>query len=137
MYNMATLAFSIKEKTRIYVAGGQIEGLFEANCLSAELDVVRAVGFGSASLVLYGNNARVLVDFNNVAYTMEGVHGRAYLKPARDAYAGTAFTLACVCFFMKHISLRRAVALGPLPLDVNQRALPWAVQVVLQRGERD
>jgi hypothetical protein len=42
-----------------------------------------------------------------------------------------------VCLLVERVALSSGEVFGPHPLDVNERALPRAVEVVLEGGEGD
>lgn len=58
-------------------------------------------------------------------------------QATRNTDTGSGFAQAGMCFFMERVALGRGKVLGPNALHMDECALPRAVEVVLERGERD
>lgn len=122
---------SIKEVTSLNAAGFSLENGFEANGLSAELNLVGTVFFGSPAFVFNGDNGAVFVDFDDIANALECVLVGPNLEASGDSDAGSGFALTGVSFFMENPTRSGRVVFRPNLFDMNQRTLPRAVEVML------
>jgi hypothetical protein len=137
-YVMATVRGAIEDRAR---RDRLAEHFFEADRLGAELDGVDRVDFWAAPLILDGKwlprPIRLAVEFHNVGDAVETEHGGLQRQTAGDAEITAALTASLVRFVVQHTALRGEAVLGPLLLDVDERALARAEREVLQRRERD
>lgn len=133
----AASAFAVEELAAKDAAFGALEDLLEADRLAAELDLVGLVGLRLSALVLDGDDVSAVPDFNYIAEAGEAVALGLDGEAASDANAGARLAGTVVSIIVKYASLRRAATLGPLALDMDERALPRTVEVVLQRGQGD
>ena len=127
----AALLFAVKEIAGLDAARLASETLFETDGLAAELDLIGAVGFGATAFILYGNEGAVFVDFDDVAHTTQSVSVGPYGETARNAHSRPRLAEPGVRFFMQCVAFGGREILCPHALDMNQRALPRAIQVVL------
>ena len=112
--------------------------LLQANRLSAELYLISAVRLGATALVLDRKRLRrCAAKLDHVGPPRDAERQRTQLQAARDAYAGPGLPFASIDALVQQVALRRGSILDPQPLDVNERALPRAKQVVLKGGKRD
>jgi len=58
-------------------------------------------------------------------------------EAAGNSHTWAAFSEPRVCLLVERVALSSGEVFGPHPLDVNERALPRAVEVVLEGGEGD
>ena len=108
--------------------------------MGAELHLVGAVRLGPAQLVLDRERhrpARRAVQLDQIG-DADQAQGRGAQRHAGDAAHALALLLRRLVHpVVREASLGGQRILGPDPLDVNQRALPRAIQPVLQRGDGD
>ena len=114
--------------------------LLEAERLGAELDLVRAVRFRPAALVLDRIGPPAFSrpgQLDHVGDPGDAERARADRHALDDAALAAARLPGLVALLVQDAPLGGQHILGPQPLDVDQRALPRAEQIVLQRREGD
>ena len=137
IYIGAALLFAVKKAALLDAACFAPEAGFEADGLAAELNFIGTVGFGAAAFVFDREESAVGVDFDDVANTTQPVGVRPDREPTGYADAGARFAEAGVRLFVERVAFGGGKVIRPQPLDVDKCALPRAVEVVLERGERD
>lgn len=90
-----------------------------------------------AALVFDGNHAPVKMDFDHIAHPGEAVLFRTDGKATGDAYAGAGFALAGMRALVEHAAFGGGPVFRPGLLHMDEGTLARAIQVVLERGERD
>ena len=95
------------------------------------------MGFGASALVFDREQGAVFVNFNHIADAAQAMRIGPHRESAHDADAGARFSESGVGFFVKRVALCGGEILCPDALDMDERALPRAIEVVLERGERD
>jgi hypothetical protein len=119
----------------------RLEHFLKAKRLGADLNFVGAMGFGFAAFVFDRCDGRrrpkIAATFHDVADAGNAILFRGNMKMPQDGAAGAVFVGAFVGFLVKELPLCREAILRPDLLVVDQRALPRAVEPVLERGEGD
>jgi hypothetical protein len=133
----APLLFAIEEEAGPDALRGAPEAGFEADSLPAKLDLVGAVGFGATAFIFDRQERAVFVDLDDIADPAQAVGVRPYGQSPRDADTGARFAEAGVRLFVERVALGGGKIICPQPLDVDECTLPRAIEVVLERGERD
>ena len=107
---------------------------FEAQRLGADLHFVAPVGFGMAALVFDGVG-RGAVEFDDVRLADEAQPQRPQRQIPRDAHIAANFVPGGMDMVVSQPPFGRETVLAPGLFDVDQRALPLAIQQVLQGGK--
>ena len=145
----AVAGLSVKEGAR---GNGDSQHLFQTESLGAELDLIGAMTFGFAALVLYGEG------LPGAGYARQGCSGRAVRhamkfddirpagkpeaqvakrQPASDAQVAAGLPNAAVRLLMKMPAFHGQRVFHPDLFQVDESALPFAEQQVLERGDRE
>ena len=126
------VAFAVIER-----AAGHLdpEHFLQAKRLRAELHLVGSMGFRFAPLVLHRQNPAVGVEFDDVTLAGNSQPQRAHRHPAGDPDARARLVRAVVSPGVHDFSLGGEFVFRPSLLDMDQRALPRAIQPVLERGD--
>ena len=95
------------------------------------------MGFGTAALILDGNEGAVLMDFNDIANAAQAVGIRPDGEAAGNAHTRAALAESGVRLLVERVAFGSRVVLRPESLNMNERALPRTIQVVLESGEGD
>ena len=116
------------------------EHFLQAERLGAELNGVGGLVFGAATFVLDGEGlpraVGLAVKLDDVGHAVEVECGGLQRQGAHDAQVAAALAAGFVGLVVEHAALGGEAVLGPLALDVNERALARAEREVLQGGER-
>ena len=114
--------------------------LLETERLGAKLDGVGRLVLGATALVFDGERlpgvVGLAVELDDVGHAMEAECGGLQRQGSRDAQVAAGLAAGFMGLVMKHATLGGEAVLGPLALDVDERALPRAEREVLQGGER-
>jgi hypothetical protein len=122
---------------------GLAEHFFQAQGLSAELDLVRTVGFGAAALVFDGigePGAGVFfgaVELDDVRLSREAEPEAAQRQAADDPEVPSGFGLSAVRPLVEMGTLDGQRVVHPDPLEVDESALALTEEQVLEGGERE
>ncbi len=130
----AALFFTVKKAS---VGNGNAEHFLDAHGLGAELHFIGAVSFWFAALVFDGEDIPIGVKLDNVALARDAEAHRPYGKAASDADLIFCFVRPVMGFLMEDVSFRSETIFGPYLFQVDQCALPRAIQPVLERGKRE
>ena len=143
----APACLSVEERA---LCNGATEHLFQAQGLSAQLQLVCPMSFGRASFVFYGkgapkpafsmqrNSLLRQMELHHIAFSgkAQGV-GPHWQVPQNEGIASPLPLAGIVCPGVKQRAFHRAQIFPPLLFNVDQRPLPAAESKVLQSGERE
>lgn len=114
---------------------------FEADRLRAKLHRVDGLVLGAASLVLDGKRLPraigLAVKLDNVGDAVETECGGLQRQSAGEAKIAPFLAAALVRVLVQHPTFGGEAVLGPLPFDMDERALATAESEVLQGRERE
>ena len=115
---------------------GGAEHLFKAQALRAQLDFVGAVRLGVAALVFYWIR-RNSVKLDRVGLARKPMRERTQHQPAHRSHPRTPVCPAAVDALVHQSTFGSCAIFGPHALNMDQRALAWTEQIVLQRRHWD
>lgn len=136
-YGCAALFLAVKQEAFGDGTFGDLENFFQAEGLGAELDFVSAVGLRFTAFVFDGDDASVLMNFDDVADAGEAVCCRSDGQASCDAYAGAGFAFTGVGTLVEDAAFGGGPILRPDPLHMDECTLPRTIQVVLESREGD
>jgi hypothetical protein len=119
---------------------GRGKHFLETQRLGAELHLIGAMGLRPAALVLDRIGPPALAfasQLDHVGDAGDAERGRADRHALHDPALAAARLPRLVAPLVQNAPLGGQQVLGPQALDVDQRALPRAEQIVLQRREGD
>ena len=127
----APLGLSIEQEAR----GDRFaESLFKTHGLGTKLHLIGAMTFRFSPFVFHNDDAAVPVEFHDIALAGQAQAFRAHGESARDAHPGPRFVGSLMGTFVQDAARCREVILLPFALDMDERALTFAVEQMLQRG---
>lgn len=132
-----SLLLAIEEVAAADAPGFAPEAGLQADGLGAELNLVRPVRLGAAPLVFYRHHPSVGMDLDHIANASQAVGIRPDREAARNAHPRPALAHTGVGFLVQGLALGGGEILRPLTLDMNERTLSRAIEIVLEGGEGD
>ena len=124
----ASPGLSVKQRPFGYVAA---EHLFKAQCLCAELNIIRTVAFRPAAFIFHWIWP-FAVQFHDICHPVQAVSVRTDLDTTKNTDAWASLRPAPMRPFMHRPSLGGKQVFGPNPFNMNQCILARAEQPVLQ-----
>lgn len=121
--------FAVKKKAPRDVAAWR---LFEAQGLGTELDFIGPVRFGFAAFVFDGNDCAIPMKLHDVGLSAQPKSPGNQRNPACDSDAWPGLERPVVGPFMHGPPLGGKLVFFPEPFNMNESALPLAVQKVLK-----
>ena len=79
----------------------------------------------------------MIVKFHHVADTVQAESFGLHAQASRDANAGARFLGSFMSAVVEHTPFGSEAVLRPFLLEVNERALAFAIEQVLECGERE
>ena len=128
----AALLFAVKKEAIGDTAGFTIKIFLKTDGLSADLNFIGAVRFGSSAFVFNRNDPTVLMELNDIADPAQAVGIRPDRKASRNSKPRTRFALTGMGLLVQGVALRGGKIIGPKFFEVDEAALPRAIQVMLE-----
>lgn len=112
-----------------------LEHFLKGKGLGAELYFVCTMLLGFPPFIFYGEDGAVLIKLNDVALSDQFQAMRGDREASGDPYSGAGFDKAAMRSLMQHLPFCGKAVFAPFPVEVNESALPFAVEQVLESGD--
>lgn len=109
---------------------------FKAKSLGTELDTVTIIFLGAPSLVFDGKERFATLLLDDIGDPAKAKLMTAEWDGPQGAGPGPGGHITAVCLLVKDISFGGEAVLRPLPLNMDERALAFTVEQVLEGGDR-